>query len=423
MKADGDLLNKLKLETTHKIEKSVASFRGGKPQKLIETIRNYELLGNNIIAIPRGRIDLIPADYEIVDKTISNIVPYPNTLISLRPDQEEVVSDVTGDCFINAKPGWGKTFTALHLAKRLSERTLVVTHNTILKDHWIKEIDILFNMDAGEVSANNFDIDGHAIVVGNIQTVTKHALSLSKEFGCLIVDEAHHTPAETFTTLISNSHAKYRIGLSGTMNRRDGRHVMFKDYFGSKVYVPAKSNTMDPVVKLVKTGIQLTPGEVWARKINNLLYDPDYQQLIAALAANRVSAGHNVLIIADRIEFLQNVKELLGETCVLVVGETGSEDRDVVKDLINSKQKRIIAGSRSIFSEGISINSLSSVILATPIANEALLEQIVGRIMREHPDKPTPEVLDLQFSGHADRKQNNLRLGFYMQKGWKVVGF
>jgi superfamily II DNA or RNA helicase len=79
-----------------------------------------------------------------------------------------------------------------------------------------------------------------------------------------------------------------------------------------------------------------------------------------------------------------------------------------------------IAGSRQIFSEGISINSLSCVILAVPIANDSLLEQIVGRIQRQHEDKLIPVVLDMQFSGFMDKKQNRDRLGFYMRKGWNI---
>ena len=41
--------------------------------------------------------------------------------------------------------------------------------------------------------------------------------------------------------------------------------------------------------------------------------------------------------------------------------------------------------------------------------------------MRKHELKLNPEVIDINFSGPADRKQNTLRLGFYMQKGWKVT--
>jgi superfamily II DNA or RNA helicase len=105
---------------------------------------------------------------------------------------------------------------------------------------------------------------------------------------------------------------------------------------------------------------------------------------------------------------------------VLVTGETGISEREQIKQQLETGEKSCIAGSRQIFSEGISINALSCVILSSPIANEALLEQIIGRIMRIHPNKLSPVVVDIQFSGHTDKRQNALRLGFYASKGWQI---
>ena len=51
---------------------------------------------------------------------------------------------------------------------------------------------------------------------------------------------------------------------------------------------------------------------------------------------------------------------------------------------------------------------------------KVLLEQLIGRIMRMAPNKLEPEVIDINFAGYADRKQNNLRLGFYLEKGWEI---
>jgi superfamily II DNA or RNA helicase len=216
-------------------------------------------------------------------------------------------------------------------------------------------------------------------------------------------------------------HARYRIGLSGTMKRKDGKHIMFADYFGNKVFVPPQNNTVNPTVKLLRTGVSLTPGAVWAKKINNLLYDPDYQEYVAIIAKTQAAMGHKVLVVADRTEFLQNIKDIIGEKCVLAIGETSLEERNGIESKLESGKASIVAGSRQIFSEGISVNILSCLILATPISNEALLEQLAGRIMRRHPNKLDPIIIDLQFSGPADKKQNNVRLGLYMDKGWEVV--
>jgi superfamily II DNA or RNA helicase len=177
---------------------------------------------------------------------------------------------------------------------------------------------------------------------------------------------------------------------------------------------------MAPTVHLVKSNITLKPGATWVEKINDLTQNDNYRKLISYIANIHITQGHSVLIIADRVEFLEKVKEYIGDTCLLVTGETSFEQRQKAKEQLLNKEKMCVAGSRQIFSEGISINVLSCVILAVPMSNDSLLEQIVGRIMRPYENKLSPLVVDIQFAGWADKKQNNDRLGLYLRKGWEV---
>jgi superfamily II DNA or RNA helicase len=412
-----ELLEQLKKTLTYKIKKPP---RPGLTRfSQFEIVKNYKLLSRGAIAIPIGRVDLIPKDYEIVDKRIQEEYPYPDPKLPLRDTQITIYNDIKDNCFINAMVGFGKTFLALHVARKLGQKTLIVCHNTMLRDQWIEEVEKLYGMDVGIIGSGRFDID-HVITIGNIQTLTKELPSIAKEFGTVIVDECHHITAITFSTFLDGMYSRYKIGLSGTMNRKDGKHILFKDFFGLTLYQPPQENTMVPRVRIIKTGVGLSEGDPWAIKINKLLYDPDYQELIAVIAAKEIAEGHKVLIIADRVEFLQKVGELIGEECVCIVGETTFEQRAELKRQIEDGEKSCIAGSRQIFSEGISVNILSCVILAAPMANDSLLEQIIGRIMRNHPNKLDPLVIDMNFNSPSDKRQNNLRLGFYQRKGWKI---
>lgn len=413
-----ELTSSLIRALTYKIKKNIP---GATHFSQFEIIKNYKLIGKTVMSIPIGRPDLIPAGFEIIDKRTLHELPFPTPKLEMLPAQQIVYDAVDDMCFINAMVGWGKTFCALHIARKLGQKTLVVCHNTMLRDQWADEVEKLYGMPVGIIGSGKFDID-HSIVIGNIQTLTKIIPKISKEFGTIIVDEAHHCPASTFMTFIDGMYARYKIGLSGTMMRKDGKHVLFKDFFGHKVHQPPASNTMTPSVRIVKTGISLAQGEPWVKKMNILLYDPDYQKFIAHAARMQMEKGHKVLVIADRVEFLQNVGELIGDSCVCITGGTTYEERTELKRQIESGEKSCIAGSRQIFSEGISVNILSCVILAAPIANDALLEQIVGRIMRNHENKLEPLVLDMNFSGGSDRKQNKDRQAFYARKGWTVVG-
>jgi len=402
---------------TYKIHKDT----GSKKFASVETIKNYKSLIKGILSIPQGRTDLIPQDYEIIDKRVLVPVPYPVPKFELYEDQQTIYNEVEGTCFINALPGWGKTFTALHLARKFGQKTLVITHTAALRDQWIEEIKTLFGCECGIIGGGDLDYEDHFITVANIQTLVKHTAELAKEFGTVILDEAHHCPATTFAATVDSFHAKYRIALSGTMIRKDGKHILFKDYFGTTVLKPPVSNTIPPTIHMVKSGITLKPNVTWVEKITDLTQDDKYRQFIADIAKMHVAEGHSVLVIADRVEFLEKVKEYVGETCLLVTGGTSFEDRQQAKAQILAKEKMCIAGSRQIFSEGISINILSCVILAVPMSNDSLLEQIAGRIMRMHDGKLDPIIVDIQFAGYADKKQNTDRLGLYLRKGWKVL--
>jgi superfamily II DNA or RNA helicase len=302
----------------------------------------------------------------------------------------------------------------------LGQRTLVITHTAALRDQWIDEVEQLFGMRPGVIGGGVYDVEDCAIVVGNIQSIVKYIPQLCKEFGTIILDEAHHCPATTFASTVDAFYAKYRIALSGTMIRKDGKHILFRDYFGDVVFKPPQSNTLEPTVQIIRSGITLKPGAAWVEKITDLCQDEKYQQFIAGLAKLEISNGHRVLIIADRVEFLEKVKDYVGETCVLVTGNTDVETRNLVKQQINTGEKSAIAGSRQIFSEGISINALSCVILAVPMSNDSLLTQIVGRIQRQFEGKQMPLVIDINFAGYADKKQNNDRLALYLHKGWVI---
>lgn len=402
---------------TYKIHKDT----GSKKFQSVETIKNYKSLIKGILSIPQGRMDLVPEGYKIVDKRILNPVPFPDPKFELYEDQQTIYDQVNDTAFINALPGWGKTFTALHLARKFGQKTLVITHTAALRDQWCEEIRTLFGCECGVIGGGRMDHEDHFITVANIQTLTKCAGDLAKEFGTVILDEAHHCPATTFASTVDTFHARYRIALSGTMIRKDGKHILFKDYFGNVVLKPPVSNTIPPTIHMVKSGITLKPNATWVDKITDLTQGENYRQFIADIAKMHIRDGHSVLVIADRVEFLEKVKEYVGETCLLVTGNTSFEERQRAKEQILAKEKMCIAGSRQIFSEGISINILSCVILAVPMSNDSLLEQIAGRIMRMHEGKLDPIIVDIQFAGYADKKQNNDRLGLYLRKGWKVL--
>jgi superfamily II DNA or RNA helicase len=399
---------------TYKIE----SYRRDAPPQYVKNLRKIK---SNLISIPVGRTDLIPPGYEIKDKRIEVPVDFPEFKFDLRKSQKEVYDQLDDNAVINAFVSWGKTFTALAIAGKLKQKTLIITHTVALRTQWEKEIRKVFGIDPGVIGSGKYNISA-PIVVGNVQTLYKIKEQITKTFGTLIVDECHHIPANTFNRLVDSSYARYKIGLSGTVERKDGRHVMMPDYFGHKRFTPPKENYMQPSIDIIQTKIRFMDGAKipWANRINDLVSQEEYGKLICFLAAAYRKKGHKVLLLSDRVYFLKRVKETLGEHCELITGEVPLAERDKKIERVQSGKVDILLGTQSIFSEGISVNPLSCLILATPVNNRPLLTQLVGRVIREYPGKKDPVVVDINLKGKTAEKQAKLRLGHYLQQQYDV---
>ena len=88
------------------------------------------VIRKGVISIPIGRTDLIPKDYEIVDKRVCIEIPQFDFAYELRPSQQAVYEDLDDSSIINAWVSWGKTVTALAIAKQAETEDIIVTHST-----------------------------------------------------------------------------------------------------------------------------------------------------------------------------------------------------------------------------------------------------------------------------------------------------
>ena len=386
-----------------------------------QMIKNMGLIRNGLISMPIGRMDLIPDHYEIVDKRIEKPVEFPEFKFDLRPSQKAVYDEIEDNAIVNAWVSWGKTFTGLAIAGKLGQKTLVVTHTVSLRNQWAKEVKKVYGIEPGIIGSGQFNLDA-PIVIGNTQTLYRNIDKIRKEFGTIILDEMHHVSSPTFSKILDTNYCRYKIGLSGTIERKDGKHVVFRDYFGSKLFKPPKENYMTPSIHLVHSEIRFMDGAKipWANRVTKLANDEEYRHTIAMLAAGYAARGHKVLVVSDRVGFLKTCAELTGEKAVCVTGEVSHEEREKLVDRILYGDANVLYGTQAIFSEGISVDNLSCLILGTPVNNEPLLTQLVGRVIRKKEGKIDPVVVDIHLRGKTAQRQASNRVGFYMKQDWSM---
>jgi superfamily II DNA or RNA helicase len=379
------------------------------------------IIRNGLVSLPIGRTDLIPSNYEIVDRRVNKPVDFPKFKFDLRPSQQAVYDEIEDNSIINAWVSWGKTFTGLAIAGKLGQKTLVVTHTVPLRNQWAKEVEKVYGFKPGIIGSGQFDLDA-PIVIGNTQTLYRNVDKIRKEFGTVILDEMHHVSSPTFSKILDTNYCRYKIGLSGTIERKDGKHVVFRDYFGNTLFKPPKENYMTPTVHIVPSEIRFMDGAriPWANRVTKLANDEEYRHTIALLAAAYAAKGHKVLVVSDRVSFLKACSELTGDKSICVTGEVSHEDRETLVDEILYGDANVLYGTQAIFSEGISVDTLSCLILATPVNNEPLLTQLCGRVIRKKEGKIDPVIIDIHLKGNTARKQASNRVGFYMKQGWNM---
>ena len=414
MECGADLQEKIDKELTYSIPTH-------NPLDPPQIIKNMGIIRNGLVSLPIGRTDLIPSHYEIVDKRVNKPVDFPDFKFDLRPSQQAVYDEIEDNSIINAWVSWGKTFTGLAIAGKLGQKTLVVTHTVPLRNQWAKEVEKVYGFSPGIIGSGRFELDS-PIVIGNTQTLYRNIEKIRKEFGTIILDEMHHVSSPTFAKIIDTSHARYKIGLSGTIERKDGKHVVFRDYFSPNIFKPPKENFLTPSIHIYRSEVRFPDGASipWAKRVNTIANNDEYRHSVAMLAAAYAARGHKVLVVSDRVHFLKSCAELTGEKSICVTGEVPHEQREELIGEILHGDKNVLYGTQAIFSEGISVNTLSCLILATPINNEPLLTQLIGRVVRKHDNKRDPVIIDIHLRGKTAQRQASNRMGYYMKQGYQI---
>lgn len=171
----------------------------------------------------------------------------------LRDYQEPVVNKFINHC-TNAKYGggllelycaWGKTSGSLYILSQLKKKTLVIVHKEFLMNQWIERIQqFLPNARVGKIQGPTVDVENKDIVLCMLQSLIskEYDQTLFDQFGFTIIDEVHHISSQSFSNSLFKVVTKYMLGLSATMERKDGTTNVFKMFLGEVIYKAEKKS-------------------------------------------------------------------------------------------------------------------------------------------------------------------------------------
>ena len=182
-----------------------------------------------------------------------------------RPYQRQALAAWTaqgGRGVVVLPTGAGKTLVA-HLAIDDRRRsTLVVTPTLDLVRQWYDGLRAAFGDPVGLLGGGEHDIQ--PLTVSTYDSAYLHMEHLGSRFGLVVFDECHHLPGATYALAARLCLAPYRLGLTATPERTDGREGLLAELVGPTVYrkdIDELSGEYLADYETVRVSIALTSSE------------------------------------------------------------------------------------------------------------------------------------------------------------------
>jgi superfamily II DNA or RNA helicase len=130
--------------------------------------------------------------------------------------------------------GAGKTFVAELAIIAVQRSTLVIAPTIDLMSQWYDVLSTAFDCKIGLLGGGYHEIED--ITVSTYDSAYIHGDNYGNRFGLVVFDECHHLPSSTYLMSSESMIAPYRLGLTATLERSDGREHMLDDRVGPVVY-------------------------------------------------------------------------------------------------------------------------------------------------------------------------------------------
>ena len=357
--------------------------------------------------VPRAFLDFQFYDIETGD--LGSALKWDGTPnMTLRDYQQEAVLSVRtatlrdGGALLVGGCGTGKTVMGCFLVKELGRRALVLVHKEFLMEQFKSTLEQAFpGITVGIWQKDNVPTGEEDVVISMVQSLgaRDYPDEMYEGFGLILTDEVHRFSAPQWSEAINRFGARYRIGLTATPERKDGLQTVFMNSIGPIVH-KVEGNLLVPRIYPIRTSCSYEfknystwDGQLSMPKLINCV-SKDSQRTISICdyAVRAIEKGRNVIVLTDRRahveEIVEYCKQVLGDDSGVYryLGGMKKADRTLAES-----NARLLVGTYSMAQEGLDIPKLDTLIFATPKTN---VVQAVGRILRPHPEKQIPVVLD-----------------------------
>lgn len=325
--------------------------------------------------------------------------------------------------------GAGKTILAVMAISRVSRPTLIVVPTIDLLQQWQEILESFLGREIGALGGGQKQI--LEVTVTTYDSASTYIESLGSRFGFLVFDECHHLPANHYQSIAKGSLAPFRLGLSATPERSDGRESVLFDLLGGLVYRGQIKEMVDKVLSpydvvnievplsdeefaqytearqryvgfLRSNSINMSSSHGWGQFLRLSSFRPGGQEALKAyrLQKKLAQGSHNKVLQLweilmdhqeDRVLVFTNDNELayrIGRELVLPVltHQTKLSERKELLSCFRDGRINVLVTSK-VLNEGVDVPEASVAIVVS--GSSAVREHVqrLGRILRHRPGK------------------------------------
>jgi superfamily II DNA or RNA helicase len=360
----------------------------------------------------------------------------------LRPDQEAAVDALLPHDIgvLAATTAFGKTVVAARMIAERGVNVLVLVHRRQLMDQWVERLGAFLNAAPGmigKIGGGKRKPSG-LVDIALIQSLVRKGEvdDIVGDYGHLIVDECHHLSAVSFELVARRTKARYVLGLSATVTRKDGHHpIIFMQCGPVRKRVDARTEAgrrpFDHRVRIRQTAFRLPDSEAHAATVPiqdvylALAGDEGRNELIFNDVLAALEAGRSPVVITERTDHLEALADRLSRFAKNVIilrgGQSERKRREAMDRLaaIPEQDERVIVATGRYLGEGFDDQRLDTLFLTMPIAWRGTLAQYAGRLHRLHDPKREVVIYD-----YVDRDVPVLaRMAAKRAAGYSAIGY
>jgi len=358
----------------------------------------------------------------------------------LRPNQLEVkdriinalITNPWGGCVLQADPAFGKTVLAIYIITELKAKTLIVVNTEFLITQWrerLKQFSNIKNEEIGIIQSDSMEYGKNIkVAIAMIHSLAKREYpeELFKVFQCAVVDETHRVSAPLLGQAIYKIKSKYILGMSATPYKAFGLGQVVVNTFGSAII--ATSDGLKPLVYAIQMPTRINESEYVSKYSGDIILGRLYTVLSENAMRNEFvlnqiiaagTKGRKIMVLADRREHLAKLRRMFEyrtggvyKSGYYIGGMTEAQRKQ-------SEGADILWATVQYASEALDIPKIDTLFLLAARSNNII--QSVGRILREHPDKKPPIVVDIcDYAIPILHKFSTKRLADYKKREFPV---